>query len=68
MLSPQQLAELPPNLTLDELWTAGLNEDQSRYAADDRLARLQAWVVTHCTKPVAPPKAPAKGFLERLGL
>lgn len=68
MLSPQEMSDLDPNLTLDDLWTAGLNDDQLKAREDARLIALQRWVVAHCQKPVAPPATPAKGFLERLGL
>jgi hypothetical protein len=49
------MAQLPPKLTLEDTWVAGLNDDQYTLALIDKLARLQAWVKTHCNQVVSAP-------------
>lgn len=60
MLTPEELAQLPASLSLDDVWVAGLNDDQHMLAVIDKQVRLQTWIREHCNDPVPPPAEPPK--------
>lgn len=68
MLSPEEMAQLNPQMDLDDLWVAGLNDDQHNRVLANKLARLQWYVIKHCQASAPKPKERPRDFFGRLGL